>query len=67
MTIAKKNYNLLDTVNINFNSPFHPEWYDLVKLHKNILENKIINVLEFGVGYSTLIMADALRINEKKI
>jgi len=37
-----------------------------VQLHKTILQNKIINVLEFGVGYSTIIMADALRINEKK-
>ncbi len=62
---TKKEYDLFDTVNINYNSPFYPDWYDLVQLHKTIVKNKIINVLEFGVGYSTIIMADALRINEQ--
>jgi len=37
---------------------------DLVRLHKIIRERKIFNVLEFGTGYSTIIMADAISKNK---
>ena len=45
--------------------PFRPDAEDLARLHKIIRERRVITVLEFGVGYSTLVMADALRKNER--
>ena len=46
--------------------PFEPELVDLVRLHSLIISRRVTNVLEFGVGWSSLIMADALRLNESK-
>jgi hypothetical protein len=40
--------------------PYPIDVKDLINLHKNVLERKVFTVLEFGLGYSTLIMADAL-------
>jgi hypothetical protein len=37
---------------------------DLVNLHKLIRKRKVFTVLEFGVGYSSLIIADALLKNK---
>jgi hypothetical protein len=37
---------------------------DLVRLHRLIRDRKSFTVLEFGVGYSTLIIADALKKNK---
>lgn len=42
---------------------FPPDIEDLVRLHKLIQKRKPFTILEFGVGYSTLIMADALQKN----
>lgn len=42
--------------------PFDPEYDDLARLHYLILSRKIINTLEFGSGYSTVVIADAHRI-----
>ena len=39
---------------------------DLAYLHKMIREKKSVTVLEFGVGYSSLVIADALANNEKE-
>lgn len=44
--------------------PFKPDLDDLVRLHKTVRQRKILTVLEFGVGYSTLVMADALAKNK---
>lgn len=46
--------------------PFPPELDDLARLHKLIRERKSFTVLEFGVGYSTVVMADALQKNEQE-
>jgi hypothetical protein len=43
--------------------PIPPRAGDLVRLHKTIRRRKCFTVLEFGVGYSTLVMADALEKN----
>ena len=43
-----------------------PELKDLYLLHSFILLNKRLTVLEFGSGWSSLIMAHALMINKKK-
>ena len=47
-------------------SPYPPDWFDLVRLHKIVLKRKITTILEFGVGYSTIILAHALRENSKR-
>jgi hypothetical protein len=42
--------------------PFEPKYQDLCRLHFLVLQRKVINVLEFGSGFSTAVMADAMRI-----
>ena len=59
-------YETFDTVNKNFNQLFYIDWNDLIFLHKIIIKHKIINVMEFGIGYSTIVMAHALSLNKKK-
>jgi hypothetical protein len=44
-------------------APMAPEIPDLARLHRLIRERKVFTVLEFGVGYSTLVIADALEKN----
>tara|TARA_B110000027_G_C16086021_1_gene285987 strand:- start:115 stop:897 length:783 start_codon:yes stop_codon:yes gene_type:complete len=46
--------------------PYGLELHDLYRLHQIILMYKRTTVLEFGVGWSTKIMANALLINKKK-
>ena len=48
---------------IDGKDPFEPDCDDLVRLHYIIRSRKIMTVLEFGVGWSTLVMADALLKN----
>ena len=62
----KYTYNIYDTVNPKNNNPFNVDWFDLVYLHKKIITNKIINVIDIGLGHSTIIMADALSRNKVK-
>ena len=45
---------------------YGPELNDLYRLHQIILKYKRTTVLEFGVGWSTKIIANALLINKKK-
>ena len=47
-------------------SEFTPDLNDLYRLHQFIILNKRTTVLEFGTGWSTLIIKHALSINEKK-
>jgi len=56
---------VFDSVRDDLATPYPPEAEDLVRLHKLVRSRKSFTVLEFGVGYSTLIMADALRRNEE--
>lgn len=44
---------------------FAPESADLARLHRLIRSRKPFTILEFGVGYSTLVIADALRKNRR--
>ena len=44
--------------------PFYPDVVDLVNLHKLIRKRKVFTVLEFGVGFSSLIISDALQKNK---
>ncbi|WP_432734408.1 hypothetical protein [Maridesulfovibrio sp. FT414] len=45
---------------------FAPQYADLARLHKAIRSRKAFTVLEFGVGYSTIIMAHALLKNKEE-
>jgi hypothetical protein len=42
-----------------------PDYRDLARLHLVNRKRKVFTILEFGVGYSTLVMADALKKNEQ--
>ncbi len=44
--------------------PIPPNPLDLVRLHKLVRQRKCFTVLEFGVGHSTIVLADALKKNE---
>jgi hypothetical protein len=43
---------------------FAPQVPDLVRLHRLVRERMATTVLEFGVGFSTIVLADALAKNE---
>jgi len=47
-------------------APFKPEISDLYMLHKFITLNKRTTILEFGSGYSTVVMYDAIIKNKIK-
>jgi hypothetical protein len=55
---------VFDSVDGRLQIPFPPQANDLVRLHKLIRSRKSFTVLEFGLGYSTIIIADALKKNE---
>jgi hypothetical protein len=48
---------------IDGKDPFMPDCDDLIRLHYIIRSRKVMTVLELGVGWSTIIMADALHKN----
>ncbi len=56
--------SIFDAVDGIFDIPIPPETADLVRLHKEIRTRKSFTVMEFGLGYSTIVMADALRKNK---
>lgn len=43
-----------------------PDYRDLARLHQLAVARKVFTILEFGIGWSTIILADALRTNEEK-
>ena len=45
---------------------FEPNLFDLYKIHNFILLNKRTSVLEFGCGWSSLVIEHAIRLNKKK-
>jgi hypothetical protein len=47
-------------------SQFAPEPEDLARIHRLIRIRKSLTVLELGVGYSTIVIAHALRKNEQE-
>ena len=42
-----------------------PDYRDLARLHSAIRARKVFTVLEFGLGFSTIVMADALARNSE--
>ncbi len=55
-----------DAVSGQLAIPFPPEPADLVRLHQLVRGRAFFTVLEFGTGYSTAVIADALAKNEKE-
>lgn len=53
------------TINNESKEPFPLDIYDIVRLHKLIRKRKCFTVLEFGIGYSTIFIADALLKNKR--
>ena len=46
--------------------PYPPEIDDLARLHYITVSRKVTTILEFGVGKSSVILSDALRINKNR-
>ena len=55
-----------DAVNGKLEIPFPPQAQDLARLHQLIRQRKSFTVLEFGLGLSTIVMADALMKNQEE-
>jgi len=56
-------HSIYTTVDPNNSSPYRAEWDDLIRLHRIVRRRRVINVLEFGCGHSSLVLADALAKN----
>jgi len=56
-------YKAVDPANT---TPYKAEWDDLVRLHKLVRKRRVINVLEFGCGHSSLVLADAVLKNKSE-
>ncbi len=52
--------DLSRTVDPGESTPFAPEFDDLCRLHFLVISRKVLNVLEFGSGFSTAVMASAM-------
>lgn len=61
----KKN-NLLGYFRGGKPGQLEPDYCDLARLHKLAVDRKVFTILEFGIGWSTIIFADALQKNEEK-
>ena len=54
-----------DATSDELSIPFPPQPADLVRLHKLVRDRKCFTVLEFGTGYSSIAIADALQKNQR--
>ncbi len=60
---AKRRRGPYYSVDPSNTEPFEPELDDLIRLHHLVISRRVTTVLEFGVGKSTTVFADALRHN----
>ncbi len=63
---GKKAHDLYSTVDPAIDIAFPPELDDLIRLHYLVRTRKVTTILEFGVGKSTIIFADALSKNKEE-
>jgi hypothetical protein len=54
-----------DGITLDDKTPYPPDLDDLARLHNLVRTRKVLTILEFGVGFSTMIMADALAKNRQ--
>tara|TARA_B110000444_G_C18734328_1_gene544846 strand:- start:207 stop:1028 length:822 start_codon:yes stop_codon:yes gene_type:complete len=59
--LVRPTYESVDEYN---KVPFSSEYDDLIRLHYLVLSRKVTTVLEFGVGKSSIVFDNALRINK---
>ena len=64
--LADKNFYKRSINEMNVKSAYEPELDDLYLLHNYIIKYKRMTVLEFGTGWSTLVMANAVKYNINK-
>ena len=57
-------YDLINNYSLKNNNRMPPDIIDLARLHKTVRDFKIFTVLEFGIGYSTIVLYDALKKNK---
>ena len=62
----KFEHTIYGSVDPNNTTSYLPELDDQARLHYLVTSRKAITILEFGVGYSTLVLADALYKNKQK-
>ncbi len=59
----KQDKGISSSVDADFTDPFAPNIHDLIRLHRLCMARKVMTVLEFGCGYSSLIFAHAMMLN----
>ena len=64
--ISEKEIDQYTPIDPNLNEQIPPKPIDLSRLYNFIRAEKPFTVLEFGVGYSTLVIAKALKKNEEE-
>jgi hypothetical protein len=61
-----RNHGVMDLINemeLGDEGRIKPDYRDLARLHSVVYSRKVFTILEFGIGYSTLVMTDALTKN----
>jgi len=61
----RQNKGITGSVDPNFTDPYAPELQDLARLHRLCIKRRVMTVLEFGCGYSSLIFAHAMKVNSE--
>lgn len=61
-----KRHGLMKYLQDGAKNQLRPDYCDLARLHSLAVARKVFTILELGVGWSTVILADALRLNKQK-
>ncbi len=62
----KASVGIFEAANPKNKAPYPPELDDLTRLHFLVRSRKVSTILEFGVGKSTLVFADAISKNKEE-
>lgn len=63
--VSNSNQPTLGVNDMVTENPYKPELEDLYRLHRFVIDSRRTTILEFGVGWSTLVFANALDYNAK--
>ena len=64
--VKNKNFKKRKVNQMKDDFAFQPELDELYLLHRYIIQFKRMTILEFGIGWSTIVMANALQYNRNK-